>query len=290
MKSFHSNALAVVLLFSAGSASAASYFVQPIVSVFPGETINGLEINGATSRSEGFNNAPTSVNSEINLDAGTIRGNVDFGTATGLGGLSQGRFGEEVTFVNGDGTEWNFNFSFGGDVFADARDPNLNSRLQFSVEGYIAVFAASNGADSGTWFDRSFGGDPGDQDDESLFKDRIFLDFSDPTDDLDEFVSGNLGGSLPIGPGQQSFDIFANLSLIVVKNNNPGEARLDFRNTASFSIEVDPGVTYTSASGTFLASTGVTPIPVPAALPLMLTALSGLGWCRVRKSRILTVT
>ncbi len=40
--------------------------------------INGLEVNGATFRDEGYNNAPTSVNSEVDHAYGTIRGNVDF--------------------------------------------------------------------------------------------------------------------------------------------------------------------------------------------------------------------
>lgn len=40
--------------------------------------INGLEVNGATFCDEGYNNAPTSVNSEVDHAYGTIRGNVDF--------------------------------------------------------------------------------------------------------------------------------------------------------------------------------------------------------------------
>ena len=264
--------LAAASLLATGAAPAASYFVQPIVTVSPGAFINGLEINGAKFRDEGYNNAPASVNTEVDLYAGTIRGNVDFGTATGLGGASQGRFGEQVTFYNGSGTTWDFSFAYEGDVFADARDPNLNSLLQITVEAYVAVFDPSAGATAATWYDKAFGAN-----DQSLFKERQFYDFSNPTTEVNEFLSDVISGSLPIGPGLQSFDIFANLTLVVAKNNNPGEAYLDFRNTAKFDIAVDPGVTYTSLSGVFLDSTGVTVVPLPASAWLLLTGIAGLA-------------
>jgi hypothetical protein len=256
-------AAAGALLLSS-NAFAGAYFVQPIINVSPGAFINGLETNGAKFRQEGFNNAPTSVNSIVDLNEGTIRGNVTFGTATGLGGSSQGRFGEQVTFHNGTNTNWDFDFTFEGDVFADARDANLNSLLQIEVHAYMAIFDSSVGANSSTWFDLAFG--PSSQ---ALFKDRINYNFTNPTEEVDEFISDSISGSLLIPAGPKSYDIFANLTLIVAKNNNPVNANLDFRNTALFSITTAPGVTYTSLSGTFLDSTGVTPVPSPAGLPVM---------------------
>ena len=203
---------------------------------------------------------------------------MSFGNATGLGGASQGRFGEQVTFYNGNGTSWDFNFEYEGDVFVEARDANLNSLLQVSVEAYVAVFDPSVGATASTWYDKAFGAN-----DQSLFKERKFYDFTNPTADVNEFLADNIGGSLLIGQGLQSFDIFANLTLIVNKNNNPTDAYLDFSNTARFDINVNPGVTYTSLSGQFLESTGVTVVPLPASAWLLLTGLAGLAGRRAAR-------
>jgi hypothetical protein len=58
----------------------------------------------------------------------------------------------------------------------------------------------------------------------------------------------------------------------------------DFSDTAAFSFNTLPqGVSFTSASGNFLA-----PTPLPAALPLFATGLGALGllgWRRKRKAQ-----
>lgn len=282
MTTIRNSALCVALALGALEAQAASYFVQPIVTVFPGAFINGLEIDGATSRTEGFFNAPTAVSTTIDLEAGTIRGEVEVGGGGLPSGSSQGRFGEQVTFQNADNTTVNLTFNFDGFVDSPARDPNLNSLLQLSVEAYMAVFDPSVGANSSNWFGLSFGN----QGDQTLAKDRVFLDFSNPTELLDdEFISESLGVALDVTPTRRSFDIFVNLTLIANPNSNPGPVILDFLNTATLGIDADPGVTYTSLSGVFLDSTGVTVVPIPAALPLLASALglvAGFGRARRR--------
>jgi len=74
------------------------------------------------------------------------------------------------------------------------------------------------------------------------------------------------------------FHIFVNLTLIANPNSNPGPVTMDFLNTATFSIQADPGVTYTLLSRAFLDSAGVPVVPAPAALPLL---VSGLAWASV---------
>jgi len=266
----------VVASFAIGNAHAASYFVQPIIQVSPGGVINGLEINGSLQRSEGFNNAPTSINSIIDLSAGTIKGNVALTGGTPSAAFSQGRLGERVRFDGGVGTIATFTFDVNGTINADARDPNLNSTQQVFVEAYIAVFAASTGATSSTWFDLSFGAE-----DQTLAKDRVTFSFTNPSVDISEMISETLQASVMIEAGQRSFDVFANLTLIGSLNLNPGTVNLDFLNTASLGIQVDPGVTYASASGAFLDSTTV--IPLPAAVWFSLSALGSLLLVRRRQ-------
>jgi len=88
-----------------------------------------------------------------------------------------------------------------------------------------------------------------------------------------------------VTPTQRSFDIFANLTLIANPNMNPGNFSLDFMNTATVSIGTEPGVTYTSLSGVFLESTGVTAVPVPATLPLLVSGLASLFGFRKKRRR-----
>lgn len=271
--------LLVCLVAASGHADAASYFVQPIVQVLPGSLINGLTINGSLQRSEEFNNAPTSVSSIVNLADGTIKGNTDFTGGTPNGGFSQGRFGERITVIDGVGTTLDLEFSVDGRIMADAVDPALNNFVQIEVDAYFAVFAPSTGANSSTWFNLSFGND-GNQ---SLASGRFTLDFSNPEFDLDEFVNQQLLASLVIEEARQSFDIFANLTLITVMNGNPGSVSMDFLGTGSFFVDTEPGVTYTSLSGEFLDSTGVTVIPLPAAAWLTLSGLGLLAGLRRRQ-------
>lgn len=274
-------AVGLCLAVATLEAQAASYFVQPIVTVFPGAFINGLEIDGATSRDEGYNNAPTSVNTAVDLEAGTIRGNVEVGGGGLPSGSSQGRFGEQVTFQNADDTTVNVIFSYEGFVYSPARDPNLNSLLQISVDAYIAVFDPAVGATASTWFNKSFGNE-GDQ---TIFKDRITRDYSNPTEILDESIFDSLEAPLSVTASRRSFDIFVNLTLIANPNSNPGPVILDFLNTGTLSIETDPGVTYTSLSGVLLESTGVTVVPAPGALPLLLSGVAFVAGFGARHKR-----
>jgi hypothetical protein len=275
-------AAGLCLAFTALQAQAASYFVQPIVIVSPGAFINGLEIDGATSRTEGYFNAPTAVSTSVDLEAGTIRGIVSLGGGgVPSGGASQGRFGEQVTFQNADDTTVNLRFTFEGSVYAPARDPNLNSLMQIGIDAYIAVFDPAVGATASTWFNKSFGNE-GDQ---TIFKDRITLNYNNPTEILDDILIETLVAPINVTSSRRSFDIFVNLTLNNVPNFNPGPVTLDFLNTASLSIEADPGVTYTSLSGTFLDSTGVTVVPAPGALPLLGSGLAVVAGFRARRRR-----
>lgn len=262
-----------------GAASAGSYFVQPIVGIGGGGTINGLEINGATQRSESFT---LDFQSSVDLNDGTIKGIVDsqgpFQTA-----FSQGRLGENVIFNGGAGTTVDFSFSFDGSVDAEVIGLNPFTNSQIIVDGYFAVFDSLVGANSSNWFDLGILGD------QALISDRTIFDWSKTTVDVSEQIDEVLGGSVVLGNGTNSFDVFANLTLIGGTSDTLGFVTLDFLATGTFGIETEPGVTYTSESGVFLEATGlnVSPVPVPAALPLFgsgLALIGLLGWRRKRQS------
>lgn len=142
------------------------------------------------------------------------------------------------------------------------------------------MFDPSVGATASNWYSLSFGNQAG----QALATDRISLDFTNPVNDLDEWIDEFLSVTVDITSNRQSFDVFANLSLVLAPNENVGPYEMNFDNTARFGIETAQDVTYTSLSGVFLDSTGVTVVPVPAALPLLGSAFA-IGAAFLRRRR-----
>lgn len=263
----------------AGPISTGSYFVQPVIT-YGNSMINGLEVNGATSKTEGYNNAPNSVNSTIDLYNGTIKGNVDNRSPNFPLG-AQGRLGERITVTNGAGGNATFNFAVEGTVKADARPTNTTESTFVNVEAYIAIFDSSVGANASNWWDMSFNPNGTNQ---TIGRDRYFRNFSNSTTDVNTLIDTVLSVSAPLTHNNQSFDIFANLSLLSVIGNLPVEISMDFSNTARFGIDLPDGASFTSASGVFLTGgDDIAPIPLPAGAPLLVAALGMLGLLRRRR-------
>jgi hypothetical protein len=79
------------------------------------------------------------------------------------------------------------------------------------------------------------------------------------------------------------FDITSALFFNVFSIDAAAAVSADFSNTAIITLAIPgagaSGVTMTSASGAF----GIDPVPLPAGLPLLLSALGGLAFWRRRK-------
>jgi hypothetical protein len=100
----------------------------------------------------------------------------------------------------------------------------------------------------------------------------------------DTFINGGIYNEL--GPSQFSGHftldpgyIYAISLLMEIE----GAGAFDFGNTAKFSF--DSPIPFTSQSGFFLTETEVAPVPIPAALPLLLAGLAGLGILKRRGRR-----
>jgi hypothetical protein len=97
-----------------------------------------------------------------------------------------------------------------------------------------------------------------------------------------------VGDVLPISydfVGDAVFDITSSLFFFVNSINAATSVTADFSNTAIITLTITgpgaPGVSMTSASGAF----GTNPVPLPAGLPLLLSALGGFGfWGRSRRA------
>lgn len=244
------------------------YFVRPYVAV-GASTIDGLLENGPTSASQHFT---SSYSSSVDLAEGAIRTYLD---TSGVGAFAQttGVFGDTLNFTGGDGSLVDFNFDFDGIINASARDPNLNSTLQYGVSATLYVFDASSGAKWDNY--TSIGG--------ALVAQSVFVNFLNREDEaIDEFLTRSLSGSVAVS-GDQSFKVFASLGTFAALNNNPGFVTMDFTHTGKIGVQAAPGVTYTSASGVFLAGG----VPEPATWAVMIMGF-GLAGGALRRRRFAT--
>lgn len=256
-------ALALAAALTAFTTAAQAYFVRPFLQL-GGSTIDGIEINGATERSESFTSA---LQSDVSLGNGTLRTFLEI-TGPGNRGQAAGVMGDTLSFDNAAGTNLTFNFDFDGTINAPERDPNLNSTLQIGVFVSFYVFESGSGA---TYL--NFNQHPG-----ALVDKFLFLEFNNPSAPLqDLLVQQSLSGSFAVvGAGRHSYDVFYGLSTFVNMNDNPGTVSMDFSHTATAGVLTAPGVVFTSESGTFLGSGPTVPIPEPGTYLLMALGLAAV--------------
>ncbi|QIE57451.1 hypothetical protein G5B40_19575 [Pikeienuella piscinae] len=269
-------ALAVAGLLAPHTAEAASYFVRPFIQVGGGGLIDGLQQNGATNASQNFG---TNFQSTVDLDDGTVKARTNIPSAQS-NGQSGGSFGERVAFSpDAAGTTVSFSFDFDGTIeVSDLLNGPLATGYSAFVFANLFVYDSSAGATyqnfntlGGALISRSFAQDYGTS--SGATPSSTFFD-----------IDQTLSGSITVEANKQ-YDVFASLSVAAATNQNDISIMMDFMNTGTFAIDADPGVTYTSSSGVFLDSTGVTPsaVPVPAALPLLLGGLGLLGFVSRRR-------
>lgn len=264
-------ALAAAGLAAPQPAEAATYFVRTAIQDGPNTLYDGIQENGPTSFSDTVVGDFGEYEGAVDLNDGTVKVFADV-VGAGAFGQSGGSFGERLAFSpNAAGTSVDFSFAFDGDI--EVSDPSQPSIL---IDAGLYVFEAGSGADY-----TNFAGAPG-----ALISQR-FTDSSFDTLTQGSFsIDETLFGSITLAANTE-YDVFASLSVASANNANDVSVTLDFLNTGTFGIVAAPGVSYTSLSGAFLDSTGITPpaavVPVPAALPLLLGGLGLLGFVGRRR-------
>ncbi len=254
------------------SAAHASYFIRPYVQLGAG-VIDGYVANGPTAGSQNFTSA---LSASVDLETATVRNYLKItGPSSGGSGFGQsaGIFGDRLKFGGPLGSNVSFSFAYDGHITVPAR-PNPFSTQQVGLFAELFVHDASNGATYQN-FD-TIGG-------ERIGK-TVFLNFLNPTEDIDQVIADTLSGSFALD-GNTSFDVFASLSIFASLNDNAVTAELDFLHTGTFGIVTDPGVTFTSDSGVFLGSGLTAGVPEPANWALMIAGFGLTGSAMRRRTR-----
>ena len=249
-----------------------AYFVRPYIQIGGGGTIDGLEVNGATQRTEVF---AGEAYSSVDLATGETKLSVD---VTGTNKIAQaaGIFGDTVTFNVTNPTNVSFSFDYDGTIGVS----NYNysgSFLGTYVSAVLAVYEQGM-ADYTNFSSNAMLAN-------ALAKEKVFINFaSGKTSDFTTMINDALSGSFIVpNTGNKSYDVFASLSLSVVTNLNPSTVVMDFLNTGKFGIS---GAAFNSAngSGVFLTQAPPSTVPVPSTAFLFVPALLGFLMAQRRRT------
>ncbi len=242
---------------------ASAYFIRPFITFGPGQTTDGLIVDGATSSGVQFNDAARSARSFVDLETGEMALYAE-GSGSTVSSSGQGVMGDTLNFQNGMGTEVFFGFELEAliDVEVLADTPGRNSFVSWFVA--IAVFEAGL-VDHTNFFGNAQQDDP--EDIAPLFYAEDGGDFNNPSEDIfgaDVFAS--VDGSILLESNNETVDVFYLARLSGISNEELNFYLLDGENTAAAFVDVDPGVEVGSGSGVFLGFPHIVPEPGPAAL------------------------
>lgn len=279
------SALLLAMEVSAGPLGS-NYYVRPGLRVnYPAEFQDGLEVNGATTKSQ-VQGAIGNSRSRVSLDDGTVKMYIN-SLGNNINMQTFGGFGERITVTGGEGTNWNFSFAVDGYLETLGGAPRIEGvpdplwYYDIGMAIYkpgVATYDTFNGEELRNSDANLFYGY--DSDFRSINSDLEF-------DQQDAFLS--LNGFVSLASNYEVFDIFVFTNIVVDPEYGDGLENFiaDFENTASYSQAFAPGVEAFSSSGQFLglatpppAEPTGTSIPLPAPAALM-----GIGLCVLRLRR-----
>ena len=278
-------------LLSAGAAQA-NYFVRPVLQYGQGEMVDGLSLNGLTSRSETFNDGATRLEAHVDMPTGEIKTYVSSAIPNSNYLIATAIYGDTLRFSGSSDEAVGFFVDFDGWINSNQYDlgaeyPN-DSRF-IGIDAYFAVYEAGTGA---TWDDWTV---VGSQKGTALFNDRQFLSWTDNGLDFVEGFSFTMGDNLFLETNKY-YEVYVAFNLLLNPGQYGGFIEMNSLNTATLSILPANSDDIGSVSGDLLGFQKVPPMPTPGgAVPepatwAMLIAGFGLVGAAARRRRSGVVT
>lgn len=266
---------AVILAFAAGTATAgaaqAAFFVRPVLQ-YGGELQEGLSLNDQTSGSATFSDGSTTLESHVDLSAGTIKTFLQMNGPSDVFAGATGVMGDRIRYTGSSDEAVSFYFDYDSIISADQSftgTPEEFETRYIGVQAHFAIYEAGSGA---TWDDwTAFGSNA----DKAIYVDFDSSSFESEPESFSLTYSNRLGTELFLTSGK-SYDIFAAFNLIVVPGTLTGSVTMDSLNTSTIGFEA-PGGTFTSESGEFLGLAQTAAVPEPATWALLIAGFGMVG-------------
>lgn len=275
---------AVILALGVGAASAgaaqAAYFVRPVLQ-YEGQLQDGLSLNDATSGSATFSDGSTTLESYVDLGAGTIKTFLQMNGPSDVFAGATGVMGDRIRYTGSSEESVSFYFDYDSIISADQSftgTPEEFETRYIGIQAHFAIYEAGSGATWDNW--TAFGTNS----DKALYVDYDLSTFQDQPDNFSLTYSNQLGTDLYLTSGK-SYDIFAAFNLIVTPGTLTGSVTMDSLNTSTIGFSA-PGGTFTSESGEFLGLAQTAPVPEPSTWAFLIAGFGIVGAALRRRSTL----
>ena len=275
-----------VTLLTAGTAQA-TYFVRPVLQYGPGEMVDGLSLNGLTSRSETFNDGATRLEAHVNMPTGEIKTYVSSAIPNSNFLIATAIYGDTIRYTGSSSEAVGFFVDFEGWINSNQYD--LGAEYPYDsryvgIDAYFAVYEAGTGA---TWDDWTIVGSNAGN---ALYNDRQFTSWNEYGLDFVENFNFTLGDYLTLETNKY-YEVYVAFNLILNPGQYGGFIEMDSLNTATLSILPANTSDIGSVSGDLLGFQKAPPMPTESgAVPepatwAMLIAGFGLVGAVARRRR-----
>jgi len=268
--------IAAVTTLAATAPAQADYFVRPYLQL-EGGTQDGLDLNGATSGQATFSSNGNTLQSFVDLNAGTIKTYTQRVGPSDAFSVVAGVMGEQIRYTGPSDVAVDFFFDFNIDYTIDQSffgdEQPVDYGRYVGIAAYFAVFEAGAPAYWAQWTTTSPLGMQG-----NLYNDSLQVNFADGAPSaFSDYYSGSLGTSLFLETGK-SYEIYSAFNLIVTPGSMFGSITMDSLHTSTIGISPPAGGSFTSQSGQFLGF-AQTPaaVPEPATWAMMILGLGLVG-------------